>query len=94
MRKALEILLGPYRFKRTPAANIDGGAAEYVFQQVWETPPQNVLAGRGWIYRKDLMLAEPDLFVIQPVGAPFDIDKVPVGTPDIYQAMIEEDLYQ
>lgn len=94
MNKALEILFGPFRYRRTPAAEIDGGMAEYTFQQFQQLPPQNVLSGRGYIYQRDLMLAEPDLFVFAPVGAPIDVTKVPVGTPEIDQPMIEEDLLQ
>lgn len=94
MNKALEILFGPFRYRRTPAAEIDGGMAEYTFEQFQQLPPQNVLAGRGYIYQRDLMLAEPDLFVFAPVGAPIDVTKVPVGTPEIDQPMIEEDLLQ
>lgn len=66
---------------------------EYTFQQFQETPPQNVLAGRGYIYLNDIQLAEPDLFIFAPVGPPVDIDKVPLGVPDIDQPMVEEDLY-
>lgn len=87
-----ELLFGPFRYRRTLAAEIDGGMAEYVFQQFQELPPQNVLAGRGFIYRQDPNLAEPDLFIFAPVGAPVDIEKVQLGTPDIDQPMIEEDL--
>lgn len=94
MKKALTILFGPFTYKRTPAAEIDGGMAEYVFQPFQTKPPQNVLAGRGYIYRQDLQLTEPDLFIFAPVGAPIDIDKVPLGVPSIEQALIEEDLYQ
>lgn len=89
-----EILFGPFRYRKTPAAKIDGGAKEYVFQQFQEFPPQDVVRGRGYIYHKDLMLAEPDLFIFAPVGPPIDIDKVPLGITDIEQPMIEEDLYQ
>lgn len=92
MKKALEILFGPFRYRRTPAAEIDGGMAEYVFQQFQQLPLQNVLAGRGFIYQRDLALAEPDLFIFAPVGAPVDVTKVELGTPDIDQPMIEEDL--
>lgn len=94
MRKALEILFGPFRYRRTPAAQIDGGMAEYTFQQFQEFPPQDVLAGRGYIYRQDPLLSEPGLFVFAPVGAPVDVTKVPLGTPDIDQPMIEEDFVE
>lgn len=92
MKKVMEILFGPYRYKRTPAAQIDGGAAEYVFQQSQEFPPQNVLAGRGYLYAQDPLLTEQGLFVFAPIGAPYDVTKVPVGTLEIEQPMIEEDL--
>lgn len=94
MNKALEILFGPFRYRRTPAAEIDGGMDEYVFQQFQEFPPQNVIAGRGYIYRQDLALTSPDLFVFAPVGAPVDVTRVPIGDPSIEQPMIEEDLYE
>jgi hypothetical protein len=94
MGKALEILFGPFRYRRTPAAAIDGGMAEYTFEQFQELPPQNVVGGRGWIYRQDLMLAEPDLFVFAPVGPPIDVAKVPLGIPLIEQPMIEEDFQE
>ena len=88
-----EILFGPFRYRRTPAAQIDGGAAEYVFQQFQDFPPQNVVAGRGHIYRRDLTVDEPTLFVFAPVGAPVDVTRVPIGDPSIESPMIEEDLY-
>lgn len=94
MNKALQILFGPFRYRRTPAAEIDGGMAEYTFQQFQEFPPQNVTAGRGYTYRQDPSLAEPDLFIFAPVGAPIDVTKVPLGDPEIEQPMIEEDLYE
>lgn len=93
MKKALQILFGPFHYQRTPAAQIDGGAKEYVWQQFQEFPPQNVLSGRGYIFRQDLALAEPDLFIFAPVGPPIDIDKVALGVTDIDQPMIEEDFF-
>jgi hypothetical protein len=90
--KPLELLFGLFRYRRTPAAQIDGGMAEYVFQQFDDLPPQNVVAGRGYIYQRDLMLAEPDLFIFAPAQPPFDVTKIGLGVPDIEQAMIEEDL--
>lgn len=91
MKKVLEVLFGPFRYRRTPAAEIDGGMAEYVFQQFQEFPRQDVVNGRGYIYRRDLMLTEPPLFVFQPATPPFDVTKVELGIPDIEQAMIFEE---
>ncbi len=92
MPKALALLFGMFGYRRTPAAEIDGGMAEYTFQQFQELPPQDVLAGRGYIYRQDLALSEPDLFVFSPATPPFDVTKVPVGGPDIEQALIQEEM--
>lgn len=90
--KPLRLLWGMFGYRRTPAAEIDGGMAEYVWQQFQTLPQQNVLAGRGYIYRQDLMLAEPDLFIFAPATPPFDVTKVDLGAPSIEQALIEEQL--
>lgn len=94
MKNVMQILFGPFRYRRAPSAQIDGGANEYVFEQFQEFPAQDVIAGRGFTYRQDPVLTEPGLFVVAPVGAPIDIDKIPIGTPDIESPMIEEDLYE
>jgi len=90
--KAKTLLWGMFGYKRTPAAEIDGGMAEYVFQQFQELPPQNVITGRGYIFRHDLLLTEPGLFVFAPVGAPYDVTKIPVGDPLIAEELSYEDI--
>jgi hypothetical protein len=91
-RKIQTVLLGMFSYKRTPAAEIDGGANEYVYQQFQTLPRQDVVAGRGWIYQRDLLLTQPTVFVVAPVSAPYDVTRVPVGLPDIEAALIEEEM--
>ncbi len=88
--KPLSLLFGMFGYRRTPAAEIDGGMAEYTFEQFQTLPPQNVLVGRGFLYHADPLLAEQDLFVFAPATPPFDITKVPVGDPSLEEALIQE----
>lgn len=91
-RKPGGLLWGLFGYKRTPAAQMDGGMGEYVFQQFQTLPPQNVVEGRGFIPRRILSLTSPTLFVFAPATPPYDVTKVPVGIPDAEEALIEEEM--
>lgn len=93
MRKVAQILFGPFRYTKTPTAVIDGGMAEYTFRQFQPFPPVDVIGGRSnMIYRRDPVLQQGGLFVVAPVGSPFDVTKVEIGGPSLDPNLIEEEM--
>jgi hypothetical protein len=81
--KLCQIIFGIFKFKRVPAAQIDGGMGEYAFQQFQPLPPVDPINGRGYHVRKNLNLLSPALVVIHPAGTPYDVFKIPEGNIDI-----------
>lgn len=82
--KVAQILLGMFRFKRTPAAQIDGGAGEYVLQQFQPFPAYDVVNARGAHYRKQLSAFSPGLVALNPAGTPFDVLQIQQGELDLF----------
>jgi hypothetical protein len=82
--KLCQILFGMFRFQRTPAAQIDGGATEYVLQQFQPFPAYDVINARGQHYRKQLSAYSPGLVALNPAGTPFDVTQIPEGELDIF----------
>lgn len=84
--KALEIIFGLFRYKRVPAARIDGGMGEYAFEQFQPLPAQDVINGRGHHVMRQLYLTSPGMVVLHPAGVPFDVDKIGMGELDLLNA--------
>lgn len=84
--KVLEIIFGPFRYRRAPAAQIDGGMGEYTFEQFQPLPAQDVINGRGYHVMRQLNVTSPGMVVLHPAGMPFDVDKVQMGEIDLFAA--------
>lgn len=84
--KLAQILFGMFRFKRVPAAQIDGGMAEYAFQQFQPLPPVDPINGRGYHVMHQLAVIQPNngMVALNPAGTPFDVTKIPMGEIDLF----------
>lgn len=84
MNKLLEIIFGPFRYKKVQM--IDPGMGQYVFEQFQTFPEMDPFNGRGYHVMGQLKLLQPALVVTHPAGMPFDVTKIQMGEIDLFSA--------
>lgn len=84
--KLAEILFGMFRFKRVPAAQIDGGMGEYALEQFQPLPAFDVINARGHHYMRQMKLQQPGLVATNPAGTPFDVLQIQMGELDLFSS--------
>jgi hypothetical protein len=76
---------GMFRWQRAVAAEIDGGAAEYSFEEFQTRPLFDALNGNGYHVLGQLNLTSPGLVVPNPAGTPLDVLQTPMGELDLFE---------
>lgn len=84
--KLLEIIFGPFRFKRVPAAQIDGGMGEYALEQFQALPLFDPINARGHHYMRQMNLTSPGLVATNPARTPFDVLQIQQGELDLFNS--------
>lgn len=82
--KVTEILFGMFRFKRVPAAEIDGGMGEYALEQFQSNPSYDVINARGHHYMRQMQVYSPGLVALNPARTPYDILQIQQGELDLF----------
>lgn len=86
MGKLAEILFGTFRFRRVPAAQIDGGMGEYALEQFQPLPPYDVINARGAHYMRQLSVYSPGLVALHPAGTPYDVLQMQMAELDLFSS--------